>query len=239
MYREFFEKRQGIEKHLRSVRDDWNVNGDVAEYLDKVSALFSAMIEIPWVGVAAASKIMHRKRPKLIPVMDNMAIIDGPYESKKRDKDLETVEAVMSSIWSDVKKPGNKRLLEGIADSLIKGRHHDTYTPIRVFDIILWEDFRYITRVVNAIVGNHRFRSLHELGEEELEGLRIQTGYSRNQIQECVENCIDLLEGYERKASAKDRELFVTAGCQRLHIPDRFHVQYIGGIKLLTDSMCD
>jgi hypothetical protein len=116
---------------------------------DEVADLVAEMVS--WDGFAAsvASKILHKKRPRLIPIMDNEAIF-GAYMNPRWPEQRASQESVYARsrirealewIATDLNRPENKRTWERLAQ-LEPGR-----TAIELFDMIWWVHFRRLQPV--------------------------------------------------------------------------------------------
>jgi hypothetical protein len=77
-----------------------------------VADVIGTMVSWPWVGASTATKTLHKKRPKLIPILDNMAIFGAymnPLWPERRALE-ETIKSV----------PRIKEALDWIAHDLIR-----------------------------------------------------------------------------------------------------------------------
>jgi hypothetical protein len=96
--------------------------------------------------ISTASKILHRKRPNLIPVMDNQAILGGPYNGITGEKSgyASKACAVMKVIRGDLLTNETEALLKSTASECLpeEGYPLKDFSTIRVFDMVLWEDFQ-------------------------------------------------------------------------------------------------
>ena len=83
-----------------------------------VAEVIGAMTSWPWIGASVASKTLHKKRPALIPILDNMAIfgayMNPPWPEQRALAD--TIKAV----------PPIKEALDWIADRHDAGRERSS-----------------------------------------------------------------------------------------------------------------
>jgi hypothetical protein len=108
-----------------------------------VAEVIGTMASWPWLGASVASKTLHKKRPALIPVLDNMAIF-GAYMNPlwpENPGPADTVKAV----------PRIKKALDWIAVDVTRSenepvwqRLHETdpeRSRIEFFDMVWWMYF--------------------------------------------------------------------------------------------------
>jgi hypothetical protein len=79
---DIWEKRAPIERALRGITDaDLIEANNGLSGQDQLSELIDAICSIRWVGLASATKILHKKRPALIPIFDSR--VHGYYCRRK------------------------------------------------------------------------------------------------------------------------------------------------------------
>ena len=108
-----------------------NERSHVAEVIAKVAS---------WPGIAAstATKVLHKKRPDLIPILDNQAIFgaymkpERPSPGRVRDRDL--IQKALDWITIDLCRPENQSAW------LILQEIEPTRTRIQLFDCVWWMD---------------------------------------------------------------------------------------------------
>jgi hypothetical protein len=114
-----------------------------------VAEVIGTMTSWPWVGASLATKTLHKKRPTLIPILDNQAIF-GAYMNatwpEKRSL-MDTVKAV----------PRIKEALDWIAYDLTRPENESAWpelkaieperTRIELFDCVWWMYFRNVEPV--------------------------------------------------------------------------------------------
>jgi Family of unknown function (DUF6308) len=118
-----------------------------------VANVIGTMTSWPWVGASLATKTLHKKRPALIPVLDNQAIFGAymnPLWPDKRSL-MDTVKAV----------PRIKEALDWIASDITRAENtsvwpqlqaiEPTRSRIELFDMIWWMYFRQIEPVAATV----------------------------------------------------------------------------------------
>lgn len=117
-----------------------------------VADVIAAMTSWPGFGASAATKTLHKKRPALIPILDNLAIFGAymyPLWPEKRAR-ADTIKAVarikeaLDWITVDLTRPENASVwpqLQAI---------EPTRSRIDLFDMIWWMYFRQVEPVAAA-----------------------------------------------------------------------------------------
>jgi hypothetical protein len=109
----------------------------------QLAELIGAMTSWPGFGASVATKLLHKKRPELIPVLDNMAIF-GAYMNRlwpERAALADTIKAVLRIkealdwIVVDITRPENEQSWERL--HAIEPER----TRIELFDIVWWMHF--------------------------------------------------------------------------------------------------
>jgi hypothetical protein len=115
-----------------------------------VAEVIAAMTTWPGIGASVATKTLHKKRPALIPILDNMAIF-GAYmyplwpETRARAdtiKALPRIKEALDWIAEDLMRPENASVwpqLQAI---------EPTRSRIELFDMIWWMYFRQVEPVL-------------------------------------------------------------------------------------------
>jgi hypothetical protein len=106
----------------------------------KAAEVIGTMASWPWLGASVATKTLHKKRPALIPILDNMAIF-GAYMNPnwpERPALADTVKAA----------PRIKEALDWIADDITLPENEPVWeklhaieperTRIELFDMVWW-----------------------------------------------------------------------------------------------------
>ena len=109
----------------------------------QLAELIGAMTGWPGFGASVATKLLHKKRPELIPVLDNMAIF-GAYMNQRwpeRAALADTIKAV----------PRIKQALDWIVVDITRSENEESWerlhaieperTRIELFDIVWWMHF--------------------------------------------------------------------------------------------------
>ena len=111
-----------------------------------VAEVVSAMASWPWLGASTASKTLHKKRPALIPILDNMAIFGGYMNELWPEKRAlaDTVKAVsrikeaLDWIAVDVTRPENEAVWARLEEI------EPTRSRIELFDMVWWMYFAWL-----------------------------------------------------------------------------------------------
>jgi Family of unknown function (DUF6308) len=109
-----------------------------------VAEVIGTMTSWPWVGASLATKTLHKKRPSLIPILDNQAIFGAymnPLWPEKRSL-METIKTV----------PRIKEALDWIAQDITRSENEPVWpqlqaleperSRIELFDMVWWMYFR-------------------------------------------------------------------------------------------------
>jgi hypothetical protein len=140
--------RNGATVDLRSLPDKTLEETTHEERL-LVANVIGTMTSWPWIGASLATKTLHKKRPALIPILDNQAIFGAymnPLWPEKRSLS-ETIKAV----------PRIKEALDWIAFDLTRSENaliwprlqaiEPERSRIELFDCVWWMYFRQIEPV--------------------------------------------------------------------------------------------
>jgi uncharacterized protein DUF6308 len=111
-----------------------------------VANLVGTMASWPWLGASVASKTLHKKRPGLIPILDNMAIFGAYMNPAWPEKPAlaDTIKAV----------PRIKEALDWIHVDVTRHENAQTWERLRaiepersrieLFDMVWWMYFRQV-----------------------------------------------------------------------------------------------
>lgn len=103
------------------------------ELRERVVELVSVVARWPYVKVPVATKLLHKKRPALIPVLDNRAIFgallwpawEPPERESRADSvdgsDVARIAAALDAIYRDLVRPENESTWEVLASSRATG----------------------------------------------------------------------------------------------------------------------
>jgi hypothetical protein len=117
-----------------------------------VADVVAAMTTWPGFGASVATKTLHKKRPALIPILDNMAIFGAymyPLWPGKRAraetiKDVVRIKAALDWIAEDLTRPENASVWPQLHAI------EPTRSRIDLFDMIWWMYFRRVEPVAGA-----------------------------------------------------------------------------------------
>lgn len=141
---------RSIQKHAHEIRladlPDKPLESTFPEERQQVAALIARIAQ--WDGFAASvtTKVLHKKRPALIPILDNQAIF-GAYMNPKWPKKLALSDSIKDEkkiiealewIYFDLNRPENELAWKSLQ------RIEPTRSRIQLFDSIWWVYFRKI-----------------------------------------------------------------------------------------------
>ena len=118
--------------------------GDTTEAERQIVAeLIGAMTKWPGIGASVATKTLHKKRPALIPILDNMAIFGAymypmwPEKAALADtiKAVPRIKEALDWIAIDVTRPENEAVWAGL-QAIEPDR-----SRIELFDMVWWMHF--------------------------------------------------------------------------------------------------
>lgn len=119
------------------------------EERDQLAELIGTMTSWPWIGASLATKTLHKKRPQLIPVLDNQAIF-GAYMNPRWPEQRSSAETIKATARI-------REALDWIAVDLTHPENLATWTAlheleprrsrIELFDMIWWIYFRRVEPV--------------------------------------------------------------------------------------------
>jgi len=116
---------------------------------DRLAELIAQMTSWPWIGASLATKVLHKKRPQLIPVLDNQAIFGAymnphwPAKPSKTDtiKSVTRIREALESITYDLTRSENSGAWAALSEI------EPERTRIELFDCVWWIHFRQIEPV--------------------------------------------------------------------------------------------
>jgi Family of unknown function (DUF6308) len=110
----------------------------------RVAELVGTMTSWPWIGASLATKTLHKKRPHLIPVLDNQAIF-GAYMNPRWPEQRSSMETIKATariheaiewIAFDLTRPENEAAWASLAEI------EPARSRIELFDCVWWIHFR-------------------------------------------------------------------------------------------------
>jgi Family of unknown function (DUF6308) len=123
-----------------------------SEERQRVADIIGGMTAWPWIGASLATKTLHKKRPALIPILDNQAIFEAYMDPRwpQRRTYGETIKSVKRI----------KEALDWIAEDLNRAENETVWhelhkleperSRIELFDMIWWMHFREVEPVSPA-----------------------------------------------------------------------------------------
>lgn len=128
-----------VEMALQGIPGDLALEGGDIPW-DGLRTLFDAFCGIKWAGPAVATKILHKKRPHLIPIYDSViACYLLEHNPKPRARGWTAAEIIVHDIQYF------RELLLCSLDAVrvlseMAGAHSFHVSPVRVLEILLWID---------------------------------------------------------------------------------------------------
>jgi len=119
------------------------------EERQRLAGLIGTMTSWPWVGASLATKTLHKKRPNLIPILDNQAIF-GAYMNPAWPEQRSLAETIKATarinealdwIHHDLTRPENSESWAALA------QQEPERTRIEIFDCAWWMHFRRLEPV--------------------------------------------------------------------------------------------
>lgn len=115
-----------------------------------IAALIAGMAQLSGFAASVATKVLHKKRPYLIPILDNQAIFgaymnaEWPQKPARGDsiKDENLIRKALDWITFDVRRQENKDAWERL-HTIEPNR-----SRIQLFDCVWWKYFRKVQPVV-------------------------------------------------------------------------------------------
>jgi hypothetical protein len=132
------ERRGEIERALRKVRRDASL-ADATSSIPWIplTRLFDAFADIPGVGFSKMTKALHRKRPALIPMLDNVVQAyltrDDPG-TRSSGSFGERATALVGSYKRDLDR--NRSVLNELQRELASREYR--LTEVRILDLLIW-----------------------------------------------------------------------------------------------------
>jgi hypothetical protein len=111
---------------------------------EKVAALIAQVAQLPGFAASVATKVLHKKRPALIPILDNQAIFgaymypEWPQRPARGDsvKSQDMITTALDWIAFDLNRPENTSAWS-VLKEIEPARSH-----IQLFDSVWWMYFR-------------------------------------------------------------------------------------------------
>jgi hypothetical protein len=143
--------RNGQTVDLRSLPEK-PLEETVGEERQRIASVIGTMTSWPWVGASLATKTLHKKRPALIPILDNQAIF-GAY--------MNPLWPVKRSLMDTIKSVSRiKEALDWIAEDVMRSENAAVWprlheiepdrSRIELFDMVWWMYFRQVEPVAPA-----------------------------------------------------------------------------------------
>lgn len=154
-WRELWLRKSEIESQLNKIPADLPLSGPNIPWKD-LKSLFATLLDCSGFSIPRASKILHKKRPHLIPILDRERVILVYYksvveqgvriameESMKQGHNLPPNILKLPHVMLELVKSVREDLLNNL-DALQRiknelGSTGNRLSLVRIYDIILWE----------------------------------------------------------------------------------------------------
>lgn len=110
-----------------------------------VSELYLALRDRPGIGRTKATKLLHLKRPRLVPVVDSVVLAHYRDTATELARQWELKDPqYWAAIWSDARRndPLVQALLKQLRQAGGPAAEVADLSPLRVHDILMWSRFR-------------------------------------------------------------------------------------------------
>lgn len=119
---------------------------------DQLASMIAEMASWPGFAASVATKILHKKRPQLIPILDNQAIfgayMNPAWPSQRSSQDSiyakTRIREALDWITFDIVRPENARVWPELHAM------EPTRSMIEIFDMVWWVHFRTLEPVTPA-----------------------------------------------------------------------------------------
>lgn len=141
----FLAARDVIRDALRGLPCDQSLEGASAGHVELIDDLLRGLCEgegafaykIPGAARAQVSKVLHRKRPKLVPLYDR--VVSERYAFGFGDKRFGRGKDLINAIRDDLRDESNSRVLRRIqAELAVEMDGRIVPSRLRMFDIAIW-----------------------------------------------------------------------------------------------------
>lgn len=132
---------KSIEAYLAKVGTGWSLEDPNAEvYAPAVLALMQRTMTTPWVKAAVATKLLHKKRPNLIPVIDRelWAFYKPSDLTSVYPSATQVCEVIFGSFFSDLRRPQNHLSLTELQHRLVAHGGLPAIGRVRLLEMAVW-----------------------------------------------------------------------------------------------------
>ena len=144
---------QSLQKHGHSIEIATlpikSLEQTSVEERKQIASVITSLAQYPGFAASVATKVLHKKRPALIPILDNQAIFgayinpEWPRKPARSDsvRDQNLICSALDWIANDLNRPENEKVWSSL--SAIEPAR----TRIQLFDCVWWMYFRLIQPV--------------------------------------------------------------------------------------------
>jgi len=102
---------------------------------DLNNQVIQGLLKLPKIGFSKATKILHTRYPKIIPMIDNP--LQDKYRQINRDWNENKADQILIDYYNNLLIEGNRRNLDKI-ETVISKNNLKRLSRIRIFDILWW-----------------------------------------------------------------------------------------------------
>ncbi len=139
---ELWNQRNDIDVSLQVIGTEFHLVDNLFPQ-DAIRNILRIFLNINGIRISLASKILHKKRPKLFPIIDRRVMNIYRFPAGN-DKNPEEVIKWIKHIKEDIRR--NSTELEQLKNIAEGERDNISFSLVRVFDIILWQYQRQYQR---------------------------------------------------------------------------------------------
>lgn len=130
----FADEGPALEAWLAGVPDDVDLGAAADDVLERLAEL--ARWDVP-AGLSIRTKVLHRKRPRLIPLFDR-AVVDWYRPVTGERAAVSAWAPLLRALRADLGRADNQAVLDGIADELRPALGATVPTRLRMADVAIW-----------------------------------------------------------------------------------------------------
>ena len=139
---------QSLQRHMREIDISYLSHKPLEHTsmheLEAAAEVITKLAHLPGIAASVATKILHKKRPALIPILDNQAIFgaymnpEWPQKPARNDSERNMAQILTALRWIhfDITRRENLQVWSSL--KLLEPRRH----RIELFDCIWWKYFR-------------------------------------------------------------------------------------------------
>ncbi len=141
------QRLQGLSRLLKAVRPEWDLFGTKQQVwndaISHVQKLLTGCVGVRGVAVATATKVLHLKRPNLIPICDSVVmgrLIQCSDSTNNVERAMECIERFRTIGGSQENHAVLCKAREHLRQVLQEGNAYHGLSLVKVLDSVLWVD---------------------------------------------------------------------------------------------------